>query len=115
LFLLRGIYQRWFCVCLAMALGCLMILSPWAIRNMVTLHEPQFLAPKNSNLPGELVPYGFMAWEKTWLFRVRECYLVPWRLNEESIDVDEIPASAFDTPEEKQRVAAILEPSNNNP
>jgi hypothetical protein len=113
-FLLRGIYRRWFWVCLAMALGCLMILSPWATRNKVTLHEPQFLAPKNSNLPGELVPYGFMAWEKTWLFRVRDCYLVPWRLNEEAIFVDDMPARAFDTPEEKQRVAAILEQYNND-
>ena len=112
LFFLRGNYGRWFWVCLAMALGCLMVLSPWALRNMVTLGEPQFLAPKNSNLPGELVPYGFMAWEKTWLYRVRDCYLVPWKLNQESIDVDSISARAFDTPEEKQRVAAILEQYN---
>src|SRR5207253_9676166 len=81
-------------------------------RNMITLGEPQFLAPKNSNLPGELVPYGFMAWEKTWLYRVRDCYLVPWKLNEEAINVEEISARAFDTPEEKQRVAAILEQYN---
>jgi hypothetical protein len=114
LFFQRGNYRRWFWVCLAMALGCLMILSPWAIRNMVTLDEPQFLAPKNSNLPGELVPYGFMAWEKTWLYRVRECYLVPWRLNEEAIFVDDMPARAFDTPEEKQRVAEIIEQYNND-
>jgi hypothetical protein len=114
LFLLRGNYQRWFWVCLAMTLGCLMILSPWAIRNLVTLGEPQFLAPKNSNLPGELVPYGFMAWEKTWLYRVRDCYLVPWKLNEESIDVEGIPARAFDTAEEKQRLAMILEQYNND-
>ncbi len=114
IFFLQGKYVRWFWVCLAMALGCLMILSPWAIRNTVTLGEPQFLAPKNSNLPGELVPYGFMAWEKTWLYRVRDCYLVPWKLNEESIDVEEIPARAFDTPEEKQRVAAVLEQYNND-
>ncbi len=114
LFFLSGSYRRWFWVCLATALGCLMMLSPWAIRNMVTLGEPQFLAPKNSNLPGELVPYGFMAWEKTWLFRVRDCYLVPWRLNEEAIFVDEMPARAFDTPEERQRVAAILEQYNND-
>jgi hypothetical protein len=107
-------YRRWFWVCLAMALGCLMILSPWAIRNMLTLGEAQFLAPKNSNLPGELVPNGFMAWEKTWLYRVRDCYLVPWKLNEEAINVEEIPARAFDTPEEKQRVAAILEQYNND-
>jgi 4-amino-4-deoxy-L-arabinose transferase-like glycosyltransferase len=114
LFFRRGNYRRWFWVCLAMALGCGMILSPWAFRNMVTLGEPQFLAPKNSNLPGELVPYGFMAWEKTWLYRVRDCYLVPWRLNEEAIFVEDIPARAFDTPEEKQRVATILEQYNND-
>jgi hypothetical protein len=114
LFFLRGNYRRWFWVCLAMAFGCLMILSPWAIRNMVSLGEPQFLAPKNSNLPGELVPYGFMAWEKTWLYRVRDCYLVPWRLNEEAIFVEDIPARAFDTPEEKERVAMILEQYNND-
>jgi hypothetical protein len=53
-----------------------------------------------------------MAWEKTWLFRVRDCYLVPWRLNEEAIFVDDIPARAFDSPEEKQRVASLLERYN---
>src|SRR5712692_10808973 len=114
LFFPRGNYRRWFWVCLAMALGCWMILSPWAIRNKVTLGELQFLAPKNSNLPGELVPYGFMAWEKTWLYRVRDCYLVPWRLNEEAIYVEDVPARAFDVPEEKQRVAAVLERYNND-
>ena len=106
--------KRWVMVCLAMALGCGMLLSPWALRNMVTLGEPQFLAPRDSNLPGELVPSGFMAWEKTWLFRVRDCYLVPWKLNGEPINVEDIPARAFDTAEEKQRVAAVLEQYNND-
>jgi hypothetical protein len=96
------------------SLGCVLPLVPWAIRNAVTLDKAQFLAPKNSNLPGELVPQGLMAWEKTWLFRVQDCYLVPWKLNEESIDVDAIPARAFDSPDEKQRVAAILEPYNDD-
>src|SRR5262249_54098231 len=48
----------------------------------------------------------------TWLFRVKDCYLVPWKLNEEPIDVETIPTRAFDSPEEKLRVAAILEPYN---
>jgi len=109
-----GSMRRWFSNSLAMVLGCLVVLSPWALRNRVTLGEPQFLAPKKLKSAGELVPYGFMAWEKTWLFRVRDCYLVPWKLNEESISVDDIPARAFDTPEEKQRVAAILEQYNND-
>ena len=103
---------RWLRVTLAMMVGCLVALSPWALRNMVALGELQFLTPKYSTLPGELVPYGFMAWEKTWLYRVRDCYLVPWKLNEEAINVDEIPARAFDSPQEKQRVAAILEKYN---
>ena len=96
------------------AIGCALPLAPWAVRNAVTLHEVQFLAPKNSNLSGELVPYGFMAWEKTWLFRVKDCFLVPWKLNDEVINLEDIPARAFDTPEEKDRVAAILEQYNND-
>jgi len=95
-------------------IACIVPLIPWAVRNFVTLHEVQFLAPKNSNLPGELVPYGFMAWEKTWLFRMKDCYLAPWKLNSESIDVDTLPARAFDSPEEKRRVAEILEQYNND-
>lgn len=114
LFFLRGNFRRWFVVSLAMGLGCLMVLSPWEFRNMVTLGERQFLAPEYSNLPGELVPYGFMAWEKTWLYRVRDCYLAAWKLNGEAILVDDLPARAFDSPEEKQRVAAILEPYNDD-
>lgn len=103
-----------FCLQLVMvsAVGCILPLVPWAVRNAVTLHEVRFLAPKNSNLPGELVPYGFMAWEKTWLFRVKDCYLVPWKLNGEEINLEDIPPRAFDTPEEKERVAALLEQYN---
>ncbi len=73
LFLFLRSMGRWFSTSFAMALGCLLILSPWALRNFVSLGELQFLAPKNSNLPGELVPHGFLAWEKTWLYRVRDC------------------------------------------
>jgi len=95
-----------------MAFGCLLPLTPWAVRNAITLREGQLLAPKNSNLPGELVPFGFMAWEKTWLFRVRDVYLVAWKLNDQPINLDDVPVRAFDTPEEKERVAALLEPYN---
>jgi len=92
--------------------SCFLPLLPWGVRNMITLNELQFLAPRDSNLPGELVPHGFMSWEKTWLFRMSDCYLVTWKLNDEPIDPDEIPSRAFDTPEEKRRVAAILEQYN---
>lgn len=108
----RREFARWFLALGAMTIGCLMVLSPWALRNWLTLGEVQFLNPKYSTLPGELVPYGFMAWERTWLYRVKDCYLVPWKLNEEAINVDDIPRRAFDSPAEKQRVQDILEPYN---
>jgi len=103
---------RWVETVALTAALCAVPLVPWTIRNAVTLHEFQPLAPKNSNLPGELVPYGLMRWEKTWLFRFRDVYLVPWKLNEEVIDVDEIPGRAFDSPAEKERVAMILDRYN---
>jgi hypothetical protein len=106
--------KRWVLTVVGTGLVCAMPLVPWAVRNAVTLHELQFLAPKNSNLPGELIPYGFMSWEKTWLYRFRDVYLVPWKLNDEAIRVEDIPGRAFDTAEERDRVAAILEPYNSD-
>ena len=87
-------------------------LIPWTVRNAITLHEFQPLTPKDTNLPGELVPSGFMAWERTWLYRVRDNYLVPWKLNDEEIRIDDIPPSAFDTPQERERIAAALDSYN---
>ena len=87
-------------------------LVPWAIRNYLTLHEIQFLAPRNSMLPGELDPVGFVAWEKTWLYRFRDCYLVPWKLNDEPINIDDLPSTVFDSAVERERVSAILDQYN---
>jgi hypothetical protein len=39
---------------------------------------------------------------------------VPWKLNDEPIDVNEIPARAFGSPAEKERVAMILDQYNND-
>jgi len=106
--------KRWVQTVVGMGLICAIPLVPWTVRNAITLHEFQPLAPKYSNLPGELIPYGFMSWEKTWLYRFRDVYLSSWKLDDEAIQVDDLPAYAFDTAEEKDRVAAILEPYNND-
>ncbi len=113
-FVPAGQRREWLRIVILSGIACALPLVPWALRNAITLHEVQFLAPKNSNLPGELVPFGFMAWEKTWLFRVKDCYQVSWKLNDDVIDIDTIPARAFDSPEEKARVADILERYNND-
>ncbi len=58
-------------------------------------------------------PLGFDAWINTWLWRFRDVYLVTWKLDVEEISVDDLPASAFDSPEQKARLAEIFEEYNN--
>jgi hypothetical protein len=108
----RGEIRRWILTCLVMGAACLLPLLPWTLRNAITLHEFQPLGPKNAILPGELEPGGFMAWERTWLYRVRDSYLVTWKLNDEAINIEDIPANAFDTAEEKEEVAVVLKKYN---
>jgi hypothetical protein len=112
LFFRRRDPRRFLQTAALLLLGAALPLIPWTIRNAVTLHEFQPLTPKDTNLPGELVPRGFMAWERTWLYRVRDSYLVPWKLNDEEIRLDDIPSSAFDTPEQRDRIAAALDTYN---
>jgi hypothetical protein len=108
----HGGFKRWVLLCMIMGFACGIPLVPWTIRNAITLHEFQPLAPKDTTLPSEVDPKGFMAWERTWMYRVRDNYLVAWKLNDEEIHMEDIPDGAFDTPEERERVAAILEKYN---
>jgi hypothetical protein len=94
--------------------ACAAVLVPWTVRNAVTLHEFQPLTPRYATMPGELVPSGFMNWERTWLCRFREVYLTSWKLNSEPIEIDDLPARAFDSLAERQYVAAILEQYNHD-
>jgi hypothetical protein len=113
LFLLpQGQAWRWIRTVVLMGVACSAPLLPWAVRNAVTFHEFRFLAPRYAEPPGALVPHGFIAWEKTWLWKFRDVYLVSWKLNEEPISLSDIPESAFDTAEEKQRVATVLSEYN---
>jgi len=112
LLLRAGEIRRLILICVFMLCGFALPLSPWILRNAITLREFQPLAPKNTMLPGELDPKGFMAWERTWLYRFRDVYLVSWKLNDEEIRMEDIPAGAFDTPEERERVETVLEKYN---
>jgi len=110
----RGQFVRGIRASALAVLMCLLTLTPWAVRNAITLHEFQPLTPRYTNMPGELVPVGFMNWERTWLYRFREVFSVSWKLNGDTINIDDIPARAFDSAEERQHIAAILEQYNND-
>jgi hypothetical protein len=93
---------------LLLGVGLILPLLPWAARNWRTLHEAQFLSPRYSDLPGEFTPHGFYDWTGTWLWRFRDVYLVSWNLESDDINVNDVPTSAFDSPAERERVAALL-------
>ena len=91
-----------------MALGLVLPLLPWAARNWATLHEVQFLAPRHGEAPGEIAPVGFIAWTNTWLWRMGDVYLTHWKLDDAHLQVQDLPASAFDSPQERARVAQLF-------
>jgi dolichyl-phosphate-mannose-protein mannosyltransferase len=95
-----------------MAVGLVLPLAPWAARNFRTLHEIQFLAPRYAQMPDDFAPVGFNAWTATWLWRYRDVYLTLWRLGTAEIPLASIPPQAFDTPEQRARVAGMLDDYN---
>jgi hypothetical protein len=97
---------------LLLAVGVALPLVPWAARNWRTLHDVQFLAPRYSELPGEYTPLGFNEWTNTWLWHFRDVYLTQWKINVEEISLAEIPATAFDSPAERERVSDLLDQYN---
>ena len=95
-----------------LAAGLLIPLLPWGVRNVVTLGRMQLLAGRYAEMQGEYVSRGFYAWTNTWLVRFRDVYLAPWKLEEQPILVDDLPAYAFDSREERRRVAQLLDEYN---
>lgn len=95
------------------SLAFVLLLTPWTMRNWRVFHVFQPLAPRNAEMPGEFVPHGYQLWVRTWLDDDR--YIAPflWSLDTDPIDVDDLPPYAFDSDNEKKRVATLLEAYNN--
>jgi Dolichyl-phosphate-mannose-protein mannosyltransferase len=94
--------------------GLVIPLTPWAVRNAVTLHEFRILAARYANEPGDFVPIGFFAWTKTWITRYHYSYTIIWKMTEDVIPLDEFPNDAFDNENERQRVYALINSYNLN-
>ena len=99
----------------AMSGAFLLPLLPWAARNAISLHKLQFLAPRYATFPGEYPPVGYYAWTGTWLERYRDVYFTVWAIGEDRADVNDLPASAFDSPEEKARIADLIAQYDDSP
>ena len=95
-----------------MTTGLLVLLAPWAARNAHALGRAQFLSPRYAETFGDVIPTGFYAWTKTWMFRSRDAYLSTWKLPADPIDLNDLPSYAFDSLEERSRVASLFERYN---
>ncbi len=93
--------------CLFTLLACLP-LAPWAIRNAVTFHVFQPLAPRHVNDPGERVNTGFYDWLRTWSVEFQTTANVFWKVGTEPIRMENLPARAFDSDAQRARTAALL-------
>jgi hypothetical protein len=94
------------------AAGLLLPLAPWAARNWVQFHQVQFLSPRYAASPDEYTPRGLYAWTATWLVRFRDVYLVSWNIGGERVEIGDVSPAAFDSPAERDRVAALLDQYN---
>jgi hypothetical protein len=96
----------------AMSFAFMLVLAPWTIRNWHLFHVFQPLAPQHAEMPGEFVPRGYLLWVRSWLDDQKYVAQFLGPLEVEPINVDELPDAAFDSPEEKQRIATLLEKYN---
>ena len=88
------------------------VLTPWTIRNYRVFHLFQPLAPAHGEMPGEFVPRGYLLWLRTWLDDERYIGPVIWSLDDRPIRITDFPERAFDSREERDRVAALLDKYN---
>ena len=89
-----------------------LVLLPWTIRNHRVFGVFQPLSPAHGEMPGEFVAHGYLMWLRTWLDDDRYIGPVLWRLDTSPISIDAFPKRAFDSVEERARVAALMEKYN---
>jgi predicted acyltransferase len=85
-----------------------LVLVPWTIRNYRVFGMFQPVSPMHGEAPGEFVPNGYFRWLRTWVDDFRFIEPMQWNLGEKQIDLASVPRKTFDSPEERERVAALL-------
>jgi hypothetical protein len=87
-------------------------LVPWTWRNWTDFHLFQPLAPRHVNDPGERVNLGFYRWMRTWSVEFTSTGNVFWNVGSANIDIDDVPARAFDSPQQREQTQLLLNEYN---
>src|SRR6185503_19625845 len=96
-----------------LTIGFIVAIGPWAIRNARVFHVFQPIAPAQANMPDEFVPRGYIRWLKTWVDDVKYTETLEWGIDEQPFHIDDVPNYAFDSEQERDRVASLFERYNN--
>ena len=91
-----------------LAIGALVPLVPWTLRNWHTLHRFEPLAPRYANDSDELVMVGFNRWIKTWIAEYTSVQEIYWNVPGDAIDVARLPRRAFDSEAQRQETAELI-------
>ena len=91
-------------------------LVPWTIRNWVSIHRFQPLAPMNANNPDEFVALGFHKWVRTWILDYASVEDIWFNMDggDGNVDLDDVPRRAFDNQEQLQRTVELFKQYDDN-
>ena len=108
----RKILARTFVCGVALAAGVAVALAPWTLRNARVFGVFQPISPQYANMPGEFVPRGYTGWLSTWVDDVKYTESLEFPLDVAPLHIEQVPDYAFDSPEEREQVAALFERYN---
>jgi hypothetical protein len=100
---------------MALFVGFAAALGPWTVRNARVFHVFQPIAPEDACMPGVFCYPGYISWLRTWLDDQVELEIAEWRLDIEKIHVAQLPDSAFDSPEERDKISQLFDAYNKEP
>jgi hypothetical protein len=99
----------------AFSIAFIVVLLPWTIRNYEVFELFQPLSPAHAEMPGEFVAHGYNRWLRTWVDDSRYVETTLWNLDEKRISINKLPRTAFDSDDERAKVAFLLQQYNHPP
>lgn len=97
---------------LIVAVVSLSLLIPWTVRNWITFHAFQPLAPRYANEQDEFAPLGFNRWVKTWMVEYASVEEIYWNVPGDKIDFNKLPDRTFDSPFQRLQTAQVVDAYN---
>ena len=97
------------------AIASMIVILPllaWGVRNKITMHAFQPLAPRYANDPGEPVLFGFQRWYRSWAIDFKSTVDVYWTYDGDTLRIRDLPARAFDNAGQRAQTQAIYDDYN---